>query len=44
MTDDHYPCIFCMRILKAEEGVFVHDAVPHPEDYVYERPEHEVKQ
>jgi hypothetical protein len=31
MGDDTYWCLYCGRELVADDGVFVHDDVPHPE-------------
>ena len=31
-----YYCKFCGRYLPLKDGVFIHDKVHHPENYVYE--------
>lgn len=31
-----YWCIVCGRFLPAEEGVVVHDDVPHPDDMTFD--------
>ncbi len=35
-----YYCKFCERHLPLTDGVYVHDDVPHPEDYIYEGGHH----
>jgi hypothetical protein len=35
-----YYCQFCGRHLSLTDGVYIHDDLPHPEDYVYEGEHH----
>lgn len=39
-SDMAYYCKFCGRHLPLKDGVYIHDEVPHPENYVYEGGHH----
>jgi hypothetical protein len=36
MSDDGYWCVVCGRFLPSDDGVIVHDDVPHPSDMTFD--------
>lgn len=39
MTEDGYWCVVCGRYLQADDGVIVHDNIPHPENMTFDEDE-----
>ena len=33
---NRYYCVFCMKMLVSDQGVFVHDEVPHAFDFAFD--------
>lgn len=36
---EEYWCIYCGRAIPSDDGVFVHDDVPHPENMTFDEEE-----
>lgn len=34
--NDGYWCVICQRLLPNDDGVIVHDAVPHPDEMTFD--------
>ena len=34
--DDGYWCVICQRLLPNDDGVIVHDALPHPDEMTFD--------
>ena len=34
--DEGYWCVICGRFLPSDDGVIVHDNIPHPEDMTFD--------
>lgn len=38
-TPPSYWCVVCQKLLFAEDGVFVHDDIPHPDSMTFDEQE-----